>query len=100
MITSSKRAKSLIKNAFEVMNRDRIRQKSVDVRNYQEEVRRRLRDKKYEDERQLEYKVAYLSTMLPSALEMHRFIKVMKKDKVFESETGFKIVSQIRSHKD
>ena len=51
MITGSKRAKSLIKNAFEVMNRDRIKQNSDSIRNYQQEERRRLRDKKYEDER-------------------------------------------------
>lgn len=38
--------------------------------------------------------------MLPSALDMHRFIKFMRKDKVFESDTAFKIVSQIRTHKD
>lgn len=38
--------------------------------------------------------------MLPSAMEMHRFIKFMRKDKVFESDTGFRIVSQIRTHKD
>jgi len=38
--------------------------------------------------------------MLPSALDMHKFIKYMKRDKVFESETGFKIVSKIKTHKD
>lgn len=38
--------------------------------------------------------------MLPSALEMHRFVTVMKKDKVFETTNGYTIVSQIRTHKD
>ncbi|CDW84316.1 UNKNOWN [Stylonychia lemnae] len=100
MILGNKRAKSMLRDAFQVVNRDKITQNTSDIRNYQEEVRRRLRDKKYEDERQQEFRVAYISTMLPSALEMHKFIKIMKKDKVFESETGFKIVSQIKTHKE
>lgn len=48
----------------------------------------------------MEYKVAYVASMLPSALEMHKFIKYMKRDKVFESDTGYKIVTKIRTHKD
>ena len=38
--------------------------------------------------------------MLPSALDMHKFVKVMRKDKIFESNNGYKIVSHIRSRKD
>ena len=39
--------------------------------------------------------------MLPSAMDMHRFLKQMRRDKIFEApDTGFKIVTQIRSHKD
>jgi hypothetical protein len=56
-------------------------------------VRRRLRDKKVKEELKMEHNVQYIASMLPSAMEMHRFIKVMKRDKVFESDTGFKIVS-------
>lgn len=52
MIESNKRAKSLIKNAVEVMNRDKLTQNTDDVKNYQEEVRKRLRDKKYQNEQQ------------------------------------------------
>lgn len=48
----------------------------------------------------MENNVQYIASMLPSAIEMHKFVKYMKKDKVFESETGFKIVSQIRRRKD
>jgi hypothetical protein len=38
--------------------------------------------------------------MLPSALDMHKFVKYMRKDKVFESTNGYKVVSNIRTHKD
>lgn len=47
----------------------------------------------------MEHNVAYIATMLPSAMDMHRFIKQMRRDKVFESDTGYKVVTQIRSHK-
>ena len=38
--------------------------------------------------------------MLPSALDMHRFVRVMKKDEIFENPRGYKIVSSIRTNKD
>ena len=38
--------------------------------------------------------------MLPSAMEMHKFTNIMQKDQVFESPTGYKVVSAIRSFKD
>ena len=100
MIESNKRAKSMIQKAFEVLNKERIDRTTDDSRNYQEEVRRRLRDKKLNEEKQMEYNVQYMASMLPSAMGMHQFIKVMKKDQVFESARGYKIVSQIRKNKD
>jgi hypothetical protein len=44
--------------------------------------------------------VQYIASMLPSASDMHRFVNVMRKDKVFEATNGYTIVSQIRTHKD
>ena len=93
-------AKSLIQEAFESINRRRIEKTTEDSRNYQEEVRRRLRDKKQAEEQKVYYNVQYMASMLPSALSMHKFIKVMKKDQVFETQKGYKIVSQIRKNKD
>eukprot|EP00347_Sterkiella_histriomuscorum_P014413 403360960 len=100
MIQSNKRAQSLLHHAIESMNKDQIDLNTERVKDYQEEVRRRLRDKKHYEESQQEHRVAYIASMLPSALDMHKFIKVMKKDKVFESDTGFKIVTKIKTHKD
>ena len=38
--------------------------------------------------------------MLPTAIDMHKFTKIMEKDKVFESPDGFKVVTAIRTFKD
>ena len=41
-----------------------------------------------------------MASMLPTALEMHKFVRFMRKDKIFESNNGYKIVSHIRTNKD
>lgn len=38
-------------------------------------------------------KVDFIASMLPSALEMHKFTKIMNKDKVYESRNGYKVVT-------
>lgn len=92
----------MMMKAFDQLQKEQINRTTDDSRNYQEEVRRRLRDAKTHEEQQQEYKVQYIASMLPSAMEMHRFIKFMRKDKVFESglNNGYTIVSQIRTNKD
>ncbi len=42
----------------------------------------------------------YLASMQPNAVDMYKFSKIMEKDKVFERDTGYEIVSKVRSHKD
>lgn len=96
----NKRAKSLLFKALDHMNKDRIVAKTNECRQYQSKVRERLRKQKQDEERISDHTVQYVASMLPTAMEMHRFIKFMRKDKVFESNNGFKIVSQIRTHKD
>jgi hypothetical protein len=81
--------------AIDSINKERINSNTDRVRDYQEEVRKRLREKKFTEERLQEHNVAYIASMLPSAQDMHKFMKYMKRDKVFESDTGYKIVSKI-----
>ena len=41
-----------------------------------------------------------MASMLPSALDMHKFERFMKKDEIFENPNGYKIVSKVRSFKE
>lgn len=50
MIEGNSGAKSLLSLAFQAMNKDRINMNTEEVRDYQEEVRKRLREKKYHEE--------------------------------------------------
>jgi len=38
--------------------------------------------------------------MLPTAMDMHKFTRIMTKDKAFENENGYKVVTAIRTFKD
>ncbi len=38
--------------------------------------------------------------MLPTAMDMHKFTKIMTKDEVFENKEGYKVVSKIRTQRD
>jgi len=42
----------------------------------------------------------YISSMLPNAIEMHKFNRIMTKDIAFEKESGYKVVTAIRTFKD
>jgi hypothetical protein len=44
--------------------------------------------------------VQLIASMLPTAMDMHKFTRIMTKDKVFESDTGYKVVTSIRTFKD
>lgn len=80
MLDRNKRAKSTLRQALENLTIDQAQGSNEDTREYQAKVRQRLRDQKIDRERQLEHNVAYMATMLPSAMDMHRFIKQMRKD--------------------
>jgi len=38
--------------------------------------------------------------MQPTAMEMHKFSRIMTKDKAFEKESNYKVVTAIRTFKD
>ena len=100
MIEQNKKAQSMLEGAINQINRDRIVRKVEKCRDYQQEVKIRLREKKHREETIIEKNLEYMATMLPSALEMHKFIKIMTKDPIFENEKSYKIASQIHKFKD
>lgn len=66
---------------------------------YQAEVRRRLKLRKREGESKQEQEVDFIASMLPTALDMHKFTRIMNKE-VFERQNGYKVVTAIRKNKD
>ena len=44
--------------------------------------------------------VKYIASMLPTAMEMHKFTNIMQNDRVFEQPNTYKIVTSIRTNKD
>ena len=70
------------------------------MKRYQGQVVERLKKRKHESERKMEAEVHYLSSMMPTALGMYKFEKLMEKNKAFESALGHKIVSKIQHRRD
>lgn len=77
MIESNKKTKKILIDAFLQQKQDELVASTDKVREYQEEVRKRLKDKKAELKKQEYLNVQYIASMLPSALDMHRFIKLL-----------------------
>lgn len=69
------------------------------TKDYQKEVKRRLREKKLQEETHIENSLEYMASMLPSAIEMHKFIKIMSKHQ-FEHEGSYKIATKIQTFRD
>lgn len=42
----------------------------------------------------------FIASMLPNALEIHKFTSIMQKDRALEEPRAYKIVSSIRTFKD
>ena len=100
MIDQNKRTQQLLMGAF-TEQIENVHQKNASIgRTYQARVRTRIRDRMQTEEQDREFNVKYISSMLPSALEMHKFMRFMNKDKIFESKSGHRIVSNIRTYKD
>ncbi|CDW80784.1 UNKNOWN [Stylonychia lemnae] len=100
VIQKNQSAEILLKEAFEKVNLNNILADKSKVKDYQTQVIDRLRTSKSKKERDIEANVQYMASLQPTAIGMHRFTKVMRKDKVFESQNGYKIVSKIQTHKD
>ena len=41
-----------------------------------------------------------IASMQPTAMDMHKFTRIMTKDKAFEKESNYKVVTAIRTFKD
>lgn len=41
-----------------------------------------------------------IASMQPTAMEMHKFTRMMNQDKAFEKESNYKVVTAIRTFKD
>lgn len=44
--------------------------------------------------------IKFIASMLPSAMDMHKFTNMMQKDKVLEDPRAYKVVTSIRTLKD
>ncbi len=44
--------------------------------------------------------IELIASMLPTAMDMHKFNRIMTKDNAFEKESGYKVVTAIRTFKD
>eukprot|EP00347_Sterkiella_histriomuscorum_P022627 403337769 len=110
VIQQNQSAEQLLQKAFESINRDDIKKSykqsqdqigtGAGARKYQAEVVQRIKDSKRETEKKHEAEVAYIAAMMPTALGMYKFEKIMKKNKAFESQTGYQIVSKIQHRRD
>jgi len=49
------------------------------------EVQRRIRERKREKERDFDLRIELIADMLPTAMDMHKFTRIMTKDKAFEN---------------
>jgi hypothetical protein len=99
MIGENKRAKSVLREVIEGHG-SRFLEQAEELRGYQDEVRRRIREKRRGTERRQELEIELIASMLPTAMDMHKFTRIMTKDKAFEHESGYKIVTAIRTFKD
>ncbi len=63
-------------------------------------MQRRIRERKREKERDFDLRIELIADMLPTAMDMHKFTRIMTKDKAFENESGYKVVTAIRTFKD
>ncbi|TNV81504.1 hypothetical protein FGO68_gene17176 [Halteria grandinella] len=100
MIESSKNAKELLNIALQSVHKGNLVKAAEKSRVYQKQVRDRIKVKKVLSEREEEVNVKFIASMLPSALEMHKFTNIMTKDKAFSNDRNFKVVSAIRTYKD
>jgi len=44
--------------------------------------------------------VKFIASMMPTALEMHKFTNIMQKNRAMEEPRAYKVVTAIRSFKD
>ena len=100
MIEGNRRAQSVLKEVIEGHGAARVVEQAEGMRGYHEEVRRRIRDRRRGTERRQELEIELIASMLPTAMDMHKFTRIMTKDKAFEHESGYKIVTAIRTFKD
>ena len=80
MLESNRHAQSMLQQVLAQSQCEANDRSTDQVRDYQEQVRLRLKEKKYSHEKKLENNVAYIATTLPSAMDMHRFLKQMRRD--------------------
>jgi len=102
MIQRNKKVEGELKRAFTTVDINPRRRKEEDTttKQYQEEVQRRIRVRKRETDRQHDLHIEFITSMLPTAMDMHKFTRIMTKDKAFENENGYKVVTAIRTFKD
>lgn len=56
--------------------------------------------RKQEVEKSEQQHIDLIASMQPTAMDMHKFTRIMTKDKAFEKESNYKVVTAIRTFKD
>jgi tryptophanase len=60
----------------------------------------RILKRKQNLEKSEQLHIDLIASMQPTAMEMHKFSRIMTKDKAFEKESNYKVVTAIRTFKD
>jgi len=63
-------------------------------------VKNRLKTLRSKEQETEDMSIKFIASMLPSAMEMHKFTNMMQKDKVLEDPRAYKVVTSIRTFKD
>jgi len=100
MIEKNRKTQEQLKKAFKDSNIKKAGEESARQKVYQREVKMRILKRKQDVEKNEQLHIDLIASMQPTAMEMHKFSRIMTKDKAFENESNYKVVTAIRTFKD
>ena len=100
MIEKNRKTQEQLKKAFKDSNIKKAGEESERQKVYQREVQIRIFKRKQDVEKNEQLHIDLIASMQPTAMEMHKFSRIMTKDKAFENESNYKVVTAIRTFKD
>ena len=100
MIEKNRKTQEQLKKAFKDSNIKKVGEESARQKVYQREVQMRILKRKQDVEKNEQLHIDLIASMQPTAMEMHKFSRIMTKDKAFEKESNYKVVTAIRTFKD
>ena len=81
-------------------HRDRIIKGAEESKTYQSVVQHRLKSQRSKEQEHEDLSIKFIASMLPTAMEMHKFTNIMQKDRALEEPRAYKVVTSIRTFKD